>query len=147
MAIETLLDELLSIACGSVDATELEARFNQLAKGQSAWHEELAAEVLHSIHLLRIQAKEMESLATLQTLQRDLEKMNLDGWVNQTRDRAVDLRRDADELERVAVAAGVIEAPVSAQSLQGIWEGAEITDEDIEEAKRSWDKAVDDFEP
>ncbi len=142
MATETLLDELLSIACGSVDASEVEWRFNQLAKSHAAERERLAAEVTRSIELLRIQAKVMESHVLLKTSQRELEKMNLAGWVNETRGRASDLRREADDLERVAVAAGVIDPPERPKSLYGIWKGIEVTEEEIEEAKRSVFKAA-----
>ena len=135
MAVETLLDELLSIACGSIDAHELESRFHQLAKSHQADRENLATEVLRSVELLRIEAKGMESLALRQSSQRELEQMNLN--VNDTRDRADGLRREADELERVAVAAGVIEPRERPESLFGIWKGMEITEEEIQSAKRS----------
>ncbi|MDE3096904.1 MAG: hypothetical protein KGK07_13025, partial [Chloroflexota bacterium] len=123
-------------------ASEVESRFNQLAKGHAAERERLAAEVARSIGLLRIQAKVMESHVLLKTSQRDLEKMNLVGWVNETRRRASDLRREADDLERVAVAAGVIDPPERPESLYGIWKGLVVTDEDIEDAKRSLFKAA-----
>lgn len=137
MATETLLDELLSIACGSTDTRELESRFDQLTKSHVADREWLAAEVTRSVELLRIEAKGMESQALLKSSQRELEQMNLADWVNDTRERAADLRREADELERVAVAAGVIKQPERPASLFGVWKGMEVTEEDIESAKRS----------
>ncbi|MHB8376415.1 MAG: hypothetical protein ACYDEB_05610 [Dehalococcoidia bacterium] len=142
MATETLLDELLSIACGSVDAGEVASRFNQLAKGHAAERERLAAEVTRSVQLLRIQAKGMESHALLKTSQRELERMNLAGWADETLGRASGLRRDADDLERVAVAAGVIDPPDRPKSLYGIWKGVEVTEEEIEQARRSVFKAA-----
>ena len=137
MATETLLDELLSIACGSVDAAEVESRFARFIQGHVTDREELVAEVMRSIRLLRIKAKAMESQVGLKASQLELDRMNLADWAAETRTRAADLRRDADELERVAIAAAVIEQVERPESLSGIWKGAAITDDDIEEAKLS----------
>jgi hypothetical protein len=38
------------------------------------------------------------------------------------------------------------EKPVVRRSLRGLWRGVEISDDDIDEAKRSWMKNVDDFD-
>ena len=46
------------------------------------------------------------------------------------------------QIEQLRNLLGEPKVPVS--SLAGIWAGAEITDEDIEDAKRSWTKAADD---
>ncbi|MDE3097380.1 MAG: hypothetical protein KGK07_15440 [Chloroflexota bacterium] len=137
MATETLVDELLEIACGSANAGEVESRFQQLTMRHAAERKRLATEVTRSIQLLRIQAKGMETHALLKTSQRELERMNLGGWADETLGRASDLRREADELERVAVAAGVIDPPDRPKSLYGIWKGVEVTEEEIERAKRS----------
>lgn len=142
MATETLLDELLSIACGSVDADEVESRFARFVQGHLADRAEVAAEVRRSIRLLRIKAKAMESQVGLTASRLELDRMNLTEWAAETRTRAADLRRDADELERIAIAAGVIERIERPASLYGIWKGAEVTEDDIEEAKRAWMKAV-----
>ncbi len=144
MATETLLDELLSIACGSVDANEVESRFTRFVQGHLAVREELVAEVVRSIRLLRIKAKAMESQVGLKASQLELDRMNLSEWANETRERASELRRDADELERVAVTSGVIEQPQRPSSLYGIWKGVEVTEGDIEEAKRALFKAAHD---
>jgi hypothetical protein len=37
------------------------------------------------------------------------------------------------------------EKPEVRRSLRGIWRGMQITDEDIEEAKHSWMKKIDEF--
>ena len=144
MATETLLDELLSIACGSVDAAEVESRFARFVQGHVVDREELVAEVTRSIRLLRIKAKAMESQVGLKASQLELDRMNLTDWAAATRTRAAELRRDADELERVAMASAVIEQIERPPSLYGIWKGAGVTDDDIEEAKRSLFKAVHD---
>ncbi|MDP9236264.1 MAG: hypothetical protein M3P30_02510 [Chloroflexota bacterium] len=102
------------------------------------------AEVIRSIRLLRLKAKAMESQVALKASQRELDRMNLTEWANETRQRALELRRDADELERVAISAGVMEQPERTASLRGVWKGMDITDEDIEEAKRSLFKAAND---
>ena len=146
MPIETLLDELLSIARGSIDASEVQSRFDGLVRSHVADRDLLAAEVIRSIRLLRIKAKTMESQIALKASQRELDQMNLTDWANGTRDRASELRRDADELERIAVSFAIIEQPERPESLSGIWKGATITDDDIGEAKRSWMKAVDHFD-
>jgi len=144
MATETLLDELLSIARGSIDANEVETRFVGLVSSHVADRERLAAEVVRSIRLLRIKAKAMESQVALNASQRELDRMNLTEWANETRQRALELRRDADELERVAVSSGVIEQPERPASFSGVWKGMNVTDDDIEEAKRSLFKAAND---
>ena len=136
MATETLLDELLSIACGSVDADAVESRFARFVQGHLADREELVTEVVRSIRLLRIKAKAMESQVGLKASQLELDRMNLTDWAAETRTRAAGLRRDADELERVAIASAVIEQLERPASLYGIWKGAEVTDDDIEDAKR-----------
>ena len=142
MATETLLDELLAIACGSVDAREVESRFSRFVQGHATDRKELAGEVSRSIRLLRIKAKAMESQVGLKASQSELDRMNLTAWAAETRTRAAELRRDADELERVAVAAAVIEPLERPASLRGIWKGAVVTEDDIEEAKRSLFKAA-----
>ncbi len=38
------------------------------------------------------------------------------------------------------------EKPIVRRSLRGLWRGVEISDDDIDEAKRSWMKNVDDFD-
>lgn len=144
MATETLLDELLSIARGSVDANEVELRFGGLVRSHLADRDRLATEVIRSVRLLRIKAKAMEGQVALDASQRELDRMNLTNWATETRERAAELRRDADELERVAVASGVIEQPEHPASLYGIWKGMNVTEEDIEDAKRSLFKAAND---
>lgn len=144
MATETLLDELFSIARGSVDANEVASRFAGLVRSHKGDRERLMAEVIRSIRLLRLKAKAMESQVALKASQRELDRMNLTEWANETRQRAMELRRDADELERVAISAGVMEQPERTASLRGVWKGMDITDEDIEEAKRSLFKAAND---
>jgi len=144
MAAETLLDELLSIACGSADTDEVESRFARFVQGHLTDREELVAEVMRSIRLLRIKAKAMESQVGLKASQLELDRMNLADWAAETRTRAAELRRDADELERVAMASAVIEQIERPASLYGIWKGAAVTEDDIEEAKRSLFKATHD---
>lgn len=137
MATETVLDELISIARGSANASEVESRFRGLAKGHATEREQLAAEVVRSVRLLRTQAKVMEGHVLAKTTQLELEKMNLGGWVDETRRRAPELRSEADDLERVAVDAGVIDPPRRLESVYGIWKGVAVTEEEIEAAKRS----------
>ena len=144
MATETLLDELFSIARGSVDANEVASRFAGLVRSHKGDRERLMAEVIRSIRLLRLKAKAMESQVALKASQRELDRMNLTEWANETRQRAMELRRDADELERVAISAGVMEQSERTARLRGVWKGMDITDEDIEEAKRSLFKAAND---
>ncbi len=142
MATETLFDELLSIACPSADKGEFEQRFGNLVRSHGEDREALAAEVRHSIGALHLQANTMETWVFMQTRQRATEKMNLVDWVAETRGRAEELRREADDLERVAIASGVIDPPNRPETLRGMWKGMKITDEDIEEAKRSLFKAA-----
>lgn len=146
MAVETLLDELLSMACGSTDSSELQSRLHKLIEAHAGEAGRVADEVRHTIQILRAQAKEMETLVFVKTHQRDLEQMKLRDWIDETAERASELRRQADGLERIAVQAKVIDAPRSMGSLRGIWEGADITEEEIKEVQRSWMKPINDFE-
>jgi len=51
------------------------------------------------------------------------------------------IQREIEELQKL-----LGNEPVVRRSLRGLWEGVEFSDEDIEEAKHSWMKKIDDFE-
>lgn len=51
------------------------------------------------------------------------------------------IQREIEDLRKL-----LGDKPIVQRSLRGLWRGADIPDEDIDEVKRSWMKNVDDFE-
>ena len=51
------------------------------------------------------------------------------------------IQREIEDLRKL-----LGDKPKVQRSLRGLWRGADISDEDIDEVKRSWMKNVDDFE-
>ncbi|TAK65298.1 MAG: hypothetical protein EPO22_05090 [Dehalococcoidia bacterium] len=137
MSTQSLTDDLLSIACASRPG-EMRKRLDGLLSDASTPRETVASETRRVIGLLRLQAKSMEQMPPANLTDDDAARLGLRDWVASTRARAAELRTEADEFERAAVAAGLLaEGDMEHWSARGLLRGVEVSEEDIADAKRS----------
>jgi hypothetical protein len=137
MSTQSLADDLLLIACGSRPG-EMNGLLQQLLRKGSASRETIAAEARRIIGLLRLQAKSMEQMPPRNLDDTAAARLGLREWIRATRARAAELRDEANEFEQTAVAAGLLKTEeVQPKSGRGLLHGLEISEEDIEAAKRS----------
>lgn len=148
MSTLNLTDALLSIACASLPG-EMRPRLSQLLREETKSRAKLAEEVRRIVQLLRVHAKSMESYPLLRRTDEELMAMGALDHATSIRKRAGELRTDAEELERTAMAIGLLPADgVNAgprlTTLRGVLAGLDVTEEEIDDAKRNLFKATDD---
>lgn len=135
MGTTSLVDELLEIADGSRPG-EMASLLDRLLKEGAAPRETLAEKTRYVIGLLRLQAKSLEQ--TPSPAPGAIGRLGLREWADFSRARAAELRREADEFEQTVVAAGLLEkAAERPASGRGLLAGLDVSEEEIEDAKRS----------
>ena len=144
MSTQSLTDDLLLIACGSQPG-EMQGLLQRLLRKGSASRETVAHEARRVIGLLRLQAKSMEQMPPLNLDDKMAARLGLREWVEATRMRAAELRDEAAEFEQNAVAAGLLKTDeIQPKSARGLLRGLEVSEEDVEAAKRSLFKQAHD---
>lgn len=137
MSTKSLTDDLLSIACASRPG-EMRERLDGLLRDVSTSRDRVADEARRVIGLLRLQAKSMQQMPPVNLNEEEAARLGLGDWVASTKLRADQLRDEANEFERTAVAAGLLaEGEMARWTARGLLRGLEVSEEDIEEAKRS----------
>jgi hypothetical protein len=137
MSTQSLTDDLLLIACGSREG-EMRALLDELLRNGSVPRETVAAEARRVIGLLRLQAKSMEQLPLLNLNDDEAARLGLRDWIETTRARAGELRKEADEFEETAIAATLLtKDDVTSWSARGLLRGLDVSDDEIEEAQHS----------
>jgi hypothetical protein len=144
MSTQSLTDDLLSIACASLQG-EMRGRLDRLLKERSASRETVAEEARRVIGLLRLQAKSMEQMPPASLDDKEAARLGLLDWVESTRARAAELWKEADEFEQTAAAAGLLKKEgLQPSSARGLLRGLDVSEEEIEAAKRSLFRAAHD---
>ncbi|MEX1255129.1 MAG: hypothetical protein WEE64_12395 [Dehalococcoidia bacterium] len=137
MSTQSLTDDLLLIACGPREG-EMRVLLDELLRNRSVPRETVAAEARRVIGLLRLQAKSMEQLPPLNLNDDEAARLGLRDWIEATRARAAELRKEADEFEEAAIAATLLaKDDVTSWSARGLLRGLDVSEDEIEEAKHS----------
>ncbi len=138
MSTRSITDDLISIACASLKG-EMRPRLDSLLKENTSAREEIAQEARRVIGLLRLQAKSMEQLPPANLESGYAARLGLSDWIEDTRKRAQELLDEAEEFERVALAAGLVtKGDGETWSARGLLRGLDVSEEDIRGARRGF---------